>query len=214
MPTDPDAFIAGLVDDLAPVTPLRQGRGMGLAMVVSLGMAAALVAVRGPRPDLVQGSPDAVFLLSAGLFLVLALASAWAAIDMARPLVGSRREGWIWTALMAAVLPLSALVLAGANLWHGAPSGIHSGGVECLLLGLGWSLWTALALTLWLRRGAPSQPERAGLLVGVASGAAGIFAVSLQCPVNDLIHIGLWHGAAVLLAGLAGRLLLGRVLRW
>ena len=32
MQTDPNTFIAGLVDDLAPVTPLRQRRGMGWAI--------------------------------------------------------------------------------------------------------------------------------------------------------------------------------------
>ncbi|MFM5950742.1 MAG: NrsF family protein [Novosphingobium sp.] len=214
MPHPQDDLIAGLVDDLKPVEPLEQRRGMGWAMAALLGGALAMVLLRGPRPDLADGHPDAMFLISAGLFLVLALASAWAAVDMARPAVGSRRESWVWTALMAAVLPVSAIVVVTGNLSRGEDSGIHWGGLECMVYGLGWSLITAASLVAWLRRGAPSNPERAGLLAGVAAGSAGIFAVALQCPVNSLVHIGVWHGLTVVLAGIAGRFVLPPLLRW
>lgn len=214
MPYPNDDLIAGLVDDLKPVQPLRQGRGMAWSIAALLTGATAMLWLCGPRPDLLTGRPDAMFLISAGLFLVLTLASSWAAIDMARPAVGSHRESWTWTALMAGVLPASAIVVITANLSRGEDSGVHVGGLECMLYGLGWSLLTALALALWLRRGAPSHPERAGLLAGVAAGSAGIFAVALQCPVNALVHIGIWHGLTVVLAGIAGRLFLPRLLRW
>jgi hypothetical protein len=80
--------------------------------------------------------------------------------------------------------------------------------------GLGWGLVTALALVLWLRRGAPSRPHTAGMLAGVAAGSAGIFAVTLYCPHNDLLHIGFWHGLSVVLAGVAGRLAIPPLVRW
>jgi hypothetical protein len=214
MPHPNDDFIAGLVDDLKPVEPLQQRRGMGWALAALLAGAATMLWLRGPRPDLAGGHPDAMFLISAGLFLVLTLASSWAAVDMARPAVGSRREGWVWTALMAAVLPVSAIVVISGNLSRGEDSGVHWGGLECMLYGLGWSLITAATLVMWLRRGAPSNPARAGLLAGVAAGSAGIFAVALQCPVNALVHIGVWHGMTVVLAGIAGRIALPRLLRW
>ena len=80
--------------------------------------------------------------------------------------------------------------------------------------GFGWGLLTAAALVQWLRRGAPSRLDHAGLLTGVAAGAAGIFAVSLYCPHNDLVHIGVWHGLTVVLAGIAGRLVIPRLIAW
>ena len=57
-------------------------------------------------------------------------------------------------------------------------------------------------------------PERAGWVVGIAAGAAGATIVALHCASNDMIHIALWHGLAVLLSGIAGRVLLAPLLRW
>lgn len=214
MPQSTDDLIAGLVDKLEPVAPLRQGRGMLLALgALVLGSAGMLLGY-GPRADLVAGQPDAMLLLSSGLFLVLGIASSCAVVDMARPAVGTRRDGWGWTALMAAVLPLGALGTIAAAWLHEQPSGLDSDGINCMRFGLGWSLLTFAALTLWLRRGAPMLLARAGLLTGVAAGSAGIFAVSLFCPHNDLVHIGVWHGLTVVLAGLLGRVAMPRLIAW
>lgn len=214
MPDSPDAFIAGLIADLKPARPLRQRSGMAYAaLALTLG-AVLVVGALGLRRDLPSGHPQPLALTAAGLFLVLALASAWAAVDMARPAVGMRREGWGWTALMAAVLPGSALALILTDLAAGRAIDLDRGGVGCLVLGSAVGLLTAATLAAWLRRGAPSSPDRAGMLTGVAAGAAGIFAVSLWCPENSLLHIGIWHGATVVLMGLAGRFALPRFLAW
>lgn len=207
-------LIAGLVADLQPVTPLHQRYGMALAVLTLSGGAAGMIGLFGLRPDLGAGQPDAMVLISAGLFLVLALASAWAVVDAARPYVGVRREGWGWTALMAAVLPVAALGLIASDWLRGAPNALELDGIACMRAGLGWGLLTASALVLWLRRGAPSRPARVGLLTGVAAGAAGIFAVTLYCPHNDLVHIGIWHGLTVVLAGVLGRLAIPRLIAW
>ncbi len=214
MPQDPQNLIAALVADLRPTTPLRQSDGTLRALVALAAGAAVVVGLLGLRADLLAMHPDPVFLLASGLFLTLALASSWMAVDLARPFVGSRREGWGWTAMMAAVLPLSAVLLVAADWLDGSTARLHADTGHCLVLGLGCGLFTAAVLTAWLRRGAPSLLGRAGLLAGVAAGSAGAFAVSLHCPINDLVHIGLWHGAAVILSGVAGRLLLPRVIAW
>ena len=214
MPDDPDTFLERLVDDLRPVTPLRQGNGMALALSAMMLGVLLVVALLGLRHDLTSGHPEPLPLTAAGLFLVLALASAWAAIDMARPAVGTRRDGWGWTVLMAAVLPLAAIGLAAIDMLRGQPVPLDREGIACLGLGCAVGLLTAWTLVLWLRRGAPSSPARAGLLTGVAAGAAGIFAVSLWCPHDSLFHIGIWHGATVIVLGLAGRLALPKMLAW
>ena len=214
MPRNPDTFIDSLVNDLRPVRPLRPREGMARALLaLALGVI-GVVALLGLRRDFAAGHPEPLVLTAAGLFLVLALASAWAAIDMARPAVGIQREGWVWTALMAAVLPAAAFGLMLTDLATGRAIGFEFGGLACLALGSGIGLLTLVTLVAWLRRGAPSSPARAGLLAGVAAGAAGIFAVSLWCPHDSLLHIGIWHGATVIVMGLIGRLLLPRLIAW
>jgi hypothetical protein len=76
------------------------------------------------------------------------------------------------------------------------------------------SLLVFAMLTLWLRRGAPTDPDRAGLVAGVAAGAFGIFGFSLHCPDNDIVHIGLWHSAVVLAMARLGRAMVPRLIRW
>jgi len=214
MQSHPDTFIDSLVDDLKPVTPLRQRAGMTRALLALAIGTFLVVTAFGMRPDLRSGHLDPMFLLPTGLFLVLALATAWATIDMARPFVGTRRDGWAWTALMAAVLPGAALGLIVSEALRGQTLALDRGGIFCLTFGTLIGLLTGGALVFWLRRGAPASPAKAGLYTGVAAGAAGIFAVSLHCPHNDLIHIGIWHGGTVILSGLIGRLTLPRLLAW
>jgi hypothetical protein len=69
-------------------------------------------------------------------------------------------------------------------------------------------------MTLWLRRGAVTEPERAGLLTGLAAGAIGTFAYNLTCPSGSVYYAGLWYSLTVLLCGGFGRMLLPRLLRW
>ncbi len=216
MARNSEDLIAGLVADLQPVRPLRLGTGMTYAVLALLGGVLGVATLHGLRSDIMAGRPDDMLLMGSGLFLVLALASAWAVVDLARPYVGLRREGWGWTALMAGVLPAAATVLIAFQWLRGEPLALGRASVDmfCTQQGLGWGLLTAAALVLWLRRGAPSLPQRAGLLTGVAAGAAGIFAASLYCPHNDLIHIGLWHGMTVVLTGVLGRIVVPRLIAW
>ena len=101
-----DDLIKDLVEDLQPVRSLKPRLGMGLATGMIIAGLATAGLTFGLRDDIVAGHPDPMFLLSAGIFLVLAFASAWRVVDIARPQVGNSRDGWGWTALMASVLPL------------------------------------------------------------------------------------------------------------
>ncbi|MFZ5742941.1 MAG: NrsF family protein [Pseudomonadota bacterium] len=209
-----DSLIEALAQDLAPVRPLRRWRGMAGAL---LGLAAGvllLLGLFGIRSDLLAARPDPVGVVSAGVFLVLTLASAWAAIDSARPAVGARRDGWAWSLAAAAVLPLGALFLIVTGLLHGNASPLRDNGRDCITFGLFAGLFTAAILTAWLRRGAPVRLGQAGLLTGLSAGSAGIFAVSLYCPHTDMVHIGIWHGLAVTIAAVLGRLIVPPLLRW
>lgn len=214
MRTSTDVLIEALAADLQPVRPMRRGLGMGLAL---LGQGAGVVLVLtlfGPRADLLAPRPDPVGLIAAGVFLVLALASAWAAVDSARPAVGVRRDGWAWSLAAAAIFPLGALFVIFSSLLHGVSPPVRDNGRDCITYGLLAGLFTAAVLIGWLRRGAPVRPGQAGLLTGLSAGSAGIFAVSLYCSHTDVVHVGLWHGLAIAIASGLGRLVVPPLVRW
>lgn len=214
MSRDSNSLITELVGGLKPVRPLRLSGGLSFALA-GLGVTLAAVALLfGFRPDVLAGNFDPVFLLATGLFFLLGLAASATVIVMSRPHVGSDHSGWRWAAAMAALLPIAAII-TGLKRGPAAMSAAGAGhGLDCLIAGSALGLLVAAALVWWLRRGAPTSPERAGLLTGIAAGSFGIFAFSFHCQYNDIVHIGLWHGLAVAVSAGLGRLFVPRLIRW
>lgn len=209
-----DVLIAQLVEGLEPVRPLRFGAGLALALTAAAFSTAVVIALFGLRPDLVAGQFDPMHVVSTGLFLGLGLAASVTVIVMSRPLVGSDHNGWRWAAGMAALLPLAALIVGLSRTGSAALSAPADHGTQCLLVGGAASFTVFAALVWWLRRGAPTAPDRAGLVAGIAAGAFGTFAFALHCPDNDIVHIGLWHSAPVFAMALLGRVIVPRLIRW
>jgi hypothetical protein len=210
----PETLIAALVDDLKPRRrlTLRDGLLLCLGAAVLTGLVGAVGI--GLRADVLAAHLNPIFLLSSGLFLLLAAAASYTVIEMSRPYVGGHRDGWIWAAAMTSLLPAAALIVSAAAWWQHKRVLIDLSGAKCLATGVCLGLIMALALAVWLRRGAPTSLERAGLLTGLAAGSIGIFVFALHCPHNDIAHIGLWHGLAVGISALLGRFLVPVAIRW
>jgi hypothetical protein len=218
-PHSPDAFIESLVADLAPVAPLARGSGLTGVFIATLAAVCFAAFTFGLRPDIIAGKPGPVFLRSSGLFLLLACAASFAVVQISRPQVGNHQTGWIWALAMAALLPASGLLTWLAALLGGGQAGREQAAVDpagwtCLAIAVVLGLGVAVILTRQLRRGAPTSPGRAGLLCGIAAGAAGVFALSMHCPNDGIVHIGLWHASAVALSAVAGRWIIPALVRW
>jgi len=205
-----DELIEGLADDLDPVRPRRIARGW---LIVGAGwLAAAVLLLRafGMRHD-VAAMPE-MSMLSFWLVAAVAVAAIGSALRMGLPGVGRDYSGWRWAGLAALALPLAALFVAAGD-DHGTARAMVGEG-RCLFVGLLAGLGVGGALFAWLRAGAPTSPTRAGWVIGLAAGASGATVTALHCPVDNIVHIAVWHGGAVLIAMLAGRLALPRLLRW
>ena len=205
--------IQQLVDDLQPVRALRPMRSIAASLAI-VGVALALILVSfGPRPDLLAGKPDAMFLLRSGTLLLLGLANAYAAIGIASPSVGRQSSSWQIAVAAALLFPMSALIVALSVSPSEAMAATQTG-MKCLQVSLLGGLATAIPMVLHLRRGAPISPERAGWLTGISSGGLGAFAYNFHCPFNDLIYIGVWYTLAVGICAIAGRLIVPHLIRW
>jgi hypothetical protein len=205
--------IANLVDELEPVKPMRTGHGIlaiGSIMVVVGGLIAAQ---KGMRADVMAGDPDPMFLLRAGLLLLLGCGCGWAVLNMASPSVGRQGQSWKMAIAAAALVPLAALVVAMTGRFDVALSNMRYG-MDCLMFSGIAGLATAVPMVLWLRKGAPTSPERAGWLTGVAAGGLGAFAYGLHCPFNDLVYIGLWYSLTVGVCAVIGRMVVPPLIKW
>lgn len=209
-----EGLIAELVGGLEPVKPLRFATGMAYTLMAGAVSALLVIARFGLRPDLLAGQINPFHLIATGLFLGLAIAASVTVIVMSRPNVGTDHSGWTWAAAMAALLPAAGLIaglsnggrlLAQDSIRHGAECFTFSGAASLLVFGV---------LVWWLRKGAPTAPDRAGLVVGIAAGSFGAFAFLLHCPENNIVHVGVWHSAVVLAMGPVGRAVVPPLVRW
>ncbi|VAV92206.1 hypothetical protein MNBD_ALPHA04-510 [hydrothermal vent metagenome] len=208
-----NSLIDGLVDDLEPVKTIKPSQGLaltaGLTLLVIFGVALTL----GVRNDLAMGMADEMFFLRSGVLLMLGVATAFAAVNLARPGVGNLNRGWIWALAMAALFPLTAAIMSAINT-PPVEALRPIEGLKCLSVSGLAALVVGSGLTTWLRQGAPTSPERAGWLVGIASGALGAAAYNIYCPFNDIYYIGLWFTLPVLMSAIFGRMVVPRLIRW
>lgn len=209
-----DALIAELVGNLQPVKPLRFAHGLGYILVTAAVSAALVISLFGMRPDLQAGQFNPVHLIATGLFFGLAIAASVTVVVMSRPCVGTDHNGWTWAAAMAALLPAAGLIVGLGNSDNLLSQESIEHGSACFAIGSSASLLVFAMLVWWLRKGAPTAPDRAGLLTGIAAGSFGIFAFSLHCPESDIVHIGVWHSAVVLMMGAVGRAVVPSLVRW
>lgn len=216
LPSPQRDIIDDLIADLSPVRPIRPLDGMALTVAMTV-LASLLVAMTlGVRSDLMAGDVHRMFFVRAGMLLLVGLTAGYAAIASARPKVGMRRSHrwWLGAVAIASLLPIAAI----ATLVRYGPVPISvfapAVGAECLTVSGLCALIVGTAMTLWLRRGAPTSPERAGWLVGLASGGLGAAAYSICCPFNSVIYVGTWYSLAVILCAFVGRLAVPRLLRW
>ncbi|MDC0887377.1 DUF1109 domain-containing protein, partial [Altererythrobacter sp.] len=207
------ALNAELTEDLQPVRAMKTRDGLLLAGLAGAITVLAVWLVAGLWDNAVNGEASAFFLITNGLLLILGIAGVSAVVALARPAVGKRQDGPKWALSMITILPLAGL-FAAVQLDGGLGAAVDPYAFHCLASGTAASALTFVALTYWLRRGAPVSVETAGLFAGIASGAIGSFAYGLSCPIDGITHLGLWHVLPVAIAGAAGRAVLPRIIRW
>jgi hypothetical protein len=205
--------IDAMVAELEPVKPLRMVHGMaavGLLMAVAVSV---IILTFGLRADLLSAQFHPMFLLRAGLLLLLGGGCGWAVLNMASPAVGHQGQSWKMAIAAAALMPLAALLVM---VTRGADVAMANAffGMQCMAFSALAGLATAVPMVMYLRRGAPTSPERAGFLTGVTAGGLGAFAYSLHCPFNDVVYIGLWYTLAVGGCAVIGRLVVPKLIRW
>ena len=208
-----DKLIQGLVDDLKPVGTLNPKTGLMIVGGLTLLAALAVATLLGVRNDLEMGMVDEMFFLRSGVLLMLGIATAITVVNMARPGVGNSSRGWIWALITAALFPLTAAIMSAINM-PPAEALRPMEGLKCLAVSLIAAFAIGSGLTLWLRQGAPTSPERSGWLVGIACGALGAAAYNIYCPFNDIYYIGLWFTLPIIASAIIGRLVVPHLIRW
>lgn len=208
-----EEMIAGLTADLAPVRSFRLRDGLMLTGVAALLTLAGVALFKGLWMGAYHGDATPFFWITNGLLLLLGSASTLAVVNMASPQVGSSREAPKWATAMVGVLPLAAFL---SLIPRHDPIGtiVDPVSYHCMLDSLAASVLVAIALVLWLRRGAPVSHNAAGWHTGLAAGALGTVAYGLSCALDTMTHLGIWHILPIAIAAVVGRMVVPRLIKW
>lgn len=207
------ALIDELAEELTPVQPMRQRRGLMLAAAAGVATLAAVWFASGLWSGALAGEAQPFFFVTNGLLLLLGFAAVSVAVALASPSVGNRQDAPGWASAMLAILPLTALVTTLAS-GRGVAGLFDPYSLHCLVSGTAASALSFVALAYWLKRGAPVSTANAGLFAGIAAGAIGAFTYGLSCPIDSVEHLGIWHVMPVAICGALGRVILPRLIRW
>ncbi|RAI33887.1 NrsF family protein [Rhodoplanes serenus] len=192
------------------VGPGALASAVGLGLVGSLLLYAATLAPRELSTALMQ--PRFAFKL-----LVTLLLAAGAAAVVARLVRPDGRSGPASLVALAAPLLLAVgvlveLAVVDAAAWRTRLIGDNA--VACLLSIPLLSAPVLAAVILFLRKGAPTRPDLAGVFAGLLGGGLGAFLYASHCPDDSPLFVATWYPLAIAGVVLGSRVLAMKLTRW
>jgi hypothetical protein len=208
-----------LLDELASgLTPVRTRSARRDGMIVG-GLAlielALFVMLGLCRPDMHHAMGQMSFwwkLATLGLIAAIGVGTAVRSLDPSvTPHRGLRWAAWIAGSALLIGWGIDATHHAGAPLlarleWRA--------GMNCLFAMVLLSLPMLIALTVLMRRGAPTHRRESAMAAGLGAAAWGAFVFFFACGHDDPLYIVFWYGLGCLMTALAGRALLPLITRW
>ena len=192
------ALVERLTAELRPVRRLWSPWHRLAAWVAFALATVGFAAIVGLRHDLAIELARPRYVLSLAILLAGAGLGATVALLGAVPgRIGNRQVRRIGLGLL--LLAVTAALL-------GEPVAAHQPMPEVVLTGARCTACVALfGFVPWLllfravARAAPLDGRLTGLAVGVAAFLVGAAAVRVACPIDDVVHLALWHGTPVAL---------------
>ena len=213
-----DDLIAALTEDVTPVQIVRPGQGAAMIVFATVAALIACLFIFGFWQGMINGEASPYFWISNGLLALVGAASTSALVSSVLPRVGAHGSAPQWSLAMLAILPLAAIIaFLSYEAGHDHGIGMSDPGLmygECALYGLAASLVVAGAAVAFVRRGAPVSLDRSGWLIGLASGSLGALAYNITCPIDSLMHVGIWHVLPVFVAAVFWRYAAPPLIRW
>lgn len=207
-----DELIDGLAQDAAAVKPAPHPYLLGVKW---LGWAAAYLivslALSGLRPDVVLKLHEPLFAAEiAALVCILVTTSASAAL-LSFPDMHQKR-GYVLAPAPAFALLLLVLLLAWLADSPPAPLPVHS--FECTLSIALFSLLPAVWTFRAMRRFASTHYRWAGSIALLSAFSTGALWLRLHEVNDSIMHVVEWHYLPMMVFGIAGWWLGGKILKW
>lgn len=212
-----DELIQQLSSQLTPVKPMPSNFMQSLKIAfLGLILFTFSFAFMHVRLDLYKQLSNPYFLIDIVLLVALAFASFSLSINLSRPGQSKSVQFSFHTILVILFL---VFVFNGFRLAQITSSGFTAGlklsGLECFFTVLGYSLIISVPIFRILKDGASTNPKLSGVVLGLTCAAFGNILIVSFCPIENGMHLFLWHlllpiSAAVLFGYVIGQ----KLLRW
>jgi hypothetical protein len=196
-PDDPThrAMVERLTTGLVPVRRLWSPWHRLAAWVVLALATVMLAAVVGLRHDLAAQLERSHFVVT--LAILLAGAGLGATVGLLASVpgrIGRREARGVATGLLVMAVTLALL---GDGHAMPSPAVFVGTGLRCFACIALFGVVPWLALYRAAGRAAPIDAATTGLCIGAAAFLVGAAAVRVACPVDDAVHLAVWHGLPV-----------------
>jgi hypothetical protein len=207
------SLIQLLSADAHPVNPATVKRALAWPMGAGVATSVVLsIAMLGLIPLDAFLLPAVWVKLAYGATLVTALAALLERCSRPGVSVRIARQWALAVFTVMGLVGLVYLVLLPDSMRIAAVFG--QSWLVCPWLVLGLSIPALLALLFAAKQLAPTNLASTGFCIGLLAGAIGAFGYSFSCPETSLTFVAIWYTVGVVLAGVLGRILGPKVLRW
>lgn len=208
-------LIEDLARDLKPVRPVQPlGR---LTLLFSLGFVCfdlGLLFIVRVRPDFFERISSFVYISEAILPLFLMISCVMLVDYLSLP--GRAALKWPWRSIWILIA-----AIFGVEIWHAVQdgaevmAGLNVSGVKCSIMIAIVSIIPMILLIAAAKRRAVTQLRLTGAMLALAGVSVGLIEIALHCPIDNVVHISLWHWILPLsVCVVLGSSLLSKLLRW
>ena len=210
-----EEFVEALSHDLKPIRPRSALCDAVILCVVGALELAAFFGAGLMRPDMHHAVNMPSFwwkIASMGVITVSGVTIAVLSADPTR----SPRAGLRWLAICIAVIFATGWLV----------DSMHDGfgellkrldwtmGIQCTWKMVALSVPLVVALSILIRRGAPTDRFGTSLAAALGSAAWGAFVFVFACPSDDALYIAVWYTVGCGIVTLIGRSILARLFHW
>ena len=210
-----ESLLERLSQDLRPVRRRSVVREALLLLLLGVVEVVGFLGMGFMRPDMPVAMAAPSFWWKLGSLGLIAVLGAGVTILSSDP-VRSPRHGLRWIVIcIIAIFAIGWLIDAASN---GLADLVHrldwTHGVQCVWKMVALSVPPAIALSVLMRRGAPTDRAGTALAAGFSSAAWGAFVFVFACPSDDPLYIVVWFTVGCTIVTMAARALLMSLSRW
>ena len=207
-----DDFIANLVDDSTPVSPVNVTKNCCKLVLGLGGYLLALLLVLGVRDDWAMQMTSLAYSLEMAITLLLVFGAGLSAVRLSVPSANRMIDGW---GLMLLAVTMGAIIWFIGKVDVESMQQSLSSNHFYVTLGVSLiAVPVAVGLFWMIRKGAPTQLEWAGVMALLSASACGHFVMRTAGKAENLADVMLWCYPPVLLLALVGIILGPKALRW